>query len=1023
MIVPEYSPKIQQMLDYLEKFDYVEEMNKVETVKKEIDLNDFLKIKLEPNSKEPIKGCSYLKNTYKDITQNEKYNVGVLTGHNNIIIVDIDVKNKGLETFKEYLTNNGNINTYTVKTTSGGYHYYFNSISSNDEDNKIIKEKITNSKNYRGVGIDVRCGNGYAVAPGCSVNGKKYNVINNTEIIDIPSHFLNWLVEGRKETKTKEEKEEIIKNYETRDNYEYEINDKQFEEIINKLDVSQCNNFKEWFRVTSICKYHNKLEIWDRWSQKSEKYNKIKNLKIWKYTTTKLDINYICKMLQFKPIKKYKLINYNSIGKNNNNIDFVEYDNKFVFDSNYKETQYNYKLFNKYDTTILKSCPGSGKTTAVAAHVKKYMDEHPEAKFLSIVDRVTLAQQHALNFQSLEIQTYKNKKLNPLKCKSFVCCINSLEKLIHLSKEEKQEYIIFIDEISSFLNLTHNKTLDNNIKNVYNLLTSLIKNAKKVIVADAIIMDNVNEFLKLRIKQKKTNTLYISNNYLKFKGVPAVQVKNDLKMLEMITEQCKNKEPFLCGSDSAEEVTRWYNYCKSLAPEEEKHKYLLLTADTKFEITDATAQFAGCYVFYSPSITYGVDFSIDTPQNVYIYQKGESISPGGTYQQSTRTRNIKTLYFYSVDVEHYAKYESLEDTKKKLSESVKTYNTLLNVSSEYDEESEEYKILDNSFLNLFTYSEYLQDTYKTGMTKHYINLLKLNGFKVSGNEEETDLKIDNAILKTMTTEIKEKLYEEYIDLIEKKENQEKIIKEIVGDEKIKEMDILEEIITTLNHQKFFIINKAIEFLNIPKNKEIMILYKDEITDKYCLQNHLNIIRSLRSDEYINKKMMIAKEKSFNVKNMTLIYNKIKFIRQFEKKYKIAPFEVEYTYEGEVIMDESQYKYIKNIFRITQKKPTNYNELKKIYISMLRNVTNNNLITSTQGTKKEDRNERYYKINDDVIKYHLELNKYNNPERRHFQEYFKEKYDIEEPKINFIDDNDNFKLDELNYMIDLLDIII
>jgi hypothetical protein len=1019
------SPEFQEMYDYLDNFDYVIEMNKIEPKKKEIDLNNFLKIKLEPNSKEPFKKIAWSKNPekyiHKDIIPNKENNVGILTGHNNIIIVDIDVKNKGLETFKEYLTINGNINTFIVKTTSGGYHYYFNSISANDEDNKIIKEKITNSKHYRGVGIDVRCGNGYAVAPGSSVNGNDYKVVNNSEIIDIPSHFLNWLVEGRKETKTKEEKEEIIKKYETRDKYDYEINDNQFEEIINNLDVSYCNNFKDWFRITCVCKYHNKLEIWDRWSQKSEKYNKIGNLKTWKYINVKLDINYICKILNLKPIKKYKLINYNTI--NNNNIDYVEYNNKFVFDSNYKELQYDYKLFKKYDTTILKSSPGSGKTTAVAAHISKYMKENPEIKFLSIVDRITLAQQHSISFKELNIETYANKKINPLKCQSFVCCINSLEKLIQLSKEEKQEYIIFIDEITSFLNFTHNNLLNNNIKSIYNLLTSLIKNAKKVIVADAIIMDNVTEFLKLRTNQKKTKTLYISNNYLKFKDVPTVQVKNEDKMLEMIVKQCQEKKPFLCGSDSCEKVTQWFNYCVSLAPEDEKHKYLLLTSHTQFVITNANEQFAGCYVFYSPTITYGVDFSVDTPQDVFIYQKGETILPNGTYQQSTRCRNIKTLYFYSVDVEKYAKYEGLEDTKNKLNECVKTFKNLLNVSSEYDEEKEEYKILENSFFNLFTYSEYFKDTYSTGMAKHYINLLKINGFKVTENEEEAEIKIDSAILKTMTTEIKEKLYNEYIELIEQKEIQEKNIKDVEGEDKIKEINILEEIINISNNQKFFIINKAIEFLNIPKDKELLTIYKDEITNKYSLQDHLNIIRSLRSDEYINKKMKIAKEKSFNVKNMTLIYNKIKFIRQFEQEYNIRPFEVDYIYEGDIKMDDSQYKYIKNIFRITQKKPENYNELKKIYISMIRNITSNNLITSTQGTKKEDRNERYYKFNDDVIKYHLELNKYNNPDRLHFQEYFKNKYDIEEPKINFIDDTENFKIDDLDYMTELLDIII
>jgi hypothetical protein len=292
------------------------------------------------------------------------------------------------------------------------------------------------------------------------------------------------------------------------------------------------------------------------------------------------------------------------------------------------------------------------------------------------------------------------------------------------------------------------------------------------------------------------------------------------------------------------------------------------------------------------------------------------------------------------------------------------------------------------------------------MAKHYINLLKINGFKVTENVEEAEIKIDIAILKTMTTEIKENLYKEYIELVEQKEIQEinikeKIFKEVITEEeKYKEYEILDEIIKKINHQNFFIINKAIEFLNIPKDKELLTIYKDEITDAFSLQNHLNIIRSLRSDEYINKKIIKAKEKSFNVKNMSFIYNKIKFIRQFEQDYNIRPFEVDYTLEGDINMDETIYKYITNIFRITQKKPENYNELKKIYISMLRNITSNNLITSSQGTKKENRNERYYKFNDDIIKYHLELNKYINPDRLHFQEYFKNKYDIHE--TNFTD---------------------
>jgi hypothetical protein len=172
--------------------------------------------------------------------------------------------------------------------------------------------------------------------------------------------------------------------------------------------------------------------------------------------------------------------------------------------------QYDYDIFEKYDTVIVKACCGTGKTTAVAEHVKKYMtenvkkymDANPGTKFLSIVDRETLADQHAKSFSSLNIEHYKTTKIEPCDASALVLCINSLTKLSKLTKEDKNKYIVFIDEITSFLNITHNSTLDKNIKVVYNMLLSIIKNAKKVIVGDAIILENVFEILKSRIKEE-----------------------------------------------------------------------------------------------------------------------------------------------------------------------------------------------------------------------------------------------------------------------------------------------------------------------------------------------------------------------------------------------------------------------------------------------------------------------------------------------------------------------------------------
>jgi len=1019
--------KFKDVFKWCDNFNINDEMNKInpnfyKSFPKSEKLNNFYKIKLIKDKKEPVAGTSwktekginddYIKKIYKDIEPNYNNNVGILTGRNNLIIIDIDVKDEGLKNYNDYIEKNGIINTFTVKTPCGGYHLYFNSTSKNDKDNKTIKDKIKNTIKYRGVGIDVRCGNGYAVAPGSVFNDKIYYIYNDSEIVDIPSNFLNWITE---DIKPATEKEEYNDND---DIYDYEMTDEQFKAIINQLENEYNNDVKLWSKITAICKYHNKFNIWDEWSQKSEKYNKIRNIKMWRNSKLNLDINYICKILEIKQIKKHKIMKYNEV-KNAENYDYIEYNNKYVFDTKYDDQQYDYNLFNTYDTTILKSCPGSGKTTAVARHVEEYLKENPNTKFLSIVDRISLAQQHLQSFKNLDVKSYTDKKINFLNCRSLVCCINSLEKLITLTKEEKQEYIIFIDEITSFLNLTHNKLLDKNIKNIYNLLMSLIKNAKKVIVADAIIMENVFEFLKLR-NEEQTKPLYISNNYLKFKNIKAVKVNDENNILNKIIEQCQKNDPFLFGSDSATKVTEWYNICLSKVPATEHHKFLLLTAHTGIIIKDAEKEFKDKFVFYSPTITYGVDFSIEKEQNVYIYQEGKSILPNGSYQQATRCRNIKTLYFYSVDVENFAKYKSIEDTKNKLKESVKYHNTLINVSSVYDERTEDYKIIENSFFNLYTFSEYFIDTYKTGMACHFIKLLSLNGFVVTEEGEKIKLSAEmKQMIKNMTTEIKETLFNEYVEILTE-------IKKINDDENIEAEQKAEEQTKKLKYlyqNKFLAINKSIEFLNIPKDNEILELYKNEITNKYHLQDHLNIIRTLRSNEYINKKIELANINSYDVKNMTLIYNKIKFIRQFEEDYKIKPLEVDYINEGDVEMNDKQYNYIKNIFRISQKKPETYEQLKRIYISMLRNITNNNLIQSKQGTKKEERNVRYYNINEDVIKYHLKLNEYSNPDKKHFNDFFKKKYDIEEAKIKFIDDEENFNDFDVDEMVELLDIII
>ena len=46
-------------------------------------------------------------------------------------------------------------------------------------------------------------------------------------------------------------------------------------------------------------------------------------------------------------------------------------------------------------------------------------------------------------------RTYK--KIDPLTSSAYIICINSLQRLAELTKDHKNKYVVFIDEITSFI--------------------------------------------------------------------------------------------------------------------------------------------------------------------------------------------------------------------------------------------------------------------------------------------------------------------------------------------------------------------------------------------------------------------------------------------------------------------------------------------------------------------------------------------------------------------------------------------
>lgn len=95
-----------------------------------------------------------------------EHNVGVVTGH-GFFVVDVDVKRGGLDTLEELKKQGWFAGTYTVRTASGGLHYYVKSPPG---------AFVPNSIN-RWPGIDVRGVGGLVVGAGSKIDGKRYERI------------------------------------------------------------------------------------------------------------------------------------------------------------------------------------------------------------------------------------------------------------------------------------------------------------------------------------------------------------------------------------------------------------------------------------------------------------------------------------------------------------------------------------------------------------------------------------------------------------------------------------------------------------------------------------------------------------------------------------------------------------------------------------------------------------------------------------------------------------------------------
>lgn len=117
-------------------------------------------------------------------------NWGIFCAPSGLYVIDVDCGDGkiGQASWDALVAQHGHVDTFTVRTQSGGLHFYYRMPPS---------DALTNTAGKLGKHIDTR-GNGYVVAPGSTVNGREYEVVNDVPIADLPQ----WVVEAvRKPTR------------------------------------------------------------------------------------------------------------------------------------------------------------------------------------------------------------------------------------------------------------------------------------------------------------------------------------------------------------------------------------------------------------------------------------------------------------------------------------------------------------------------------------------------------------------------------------------------------------------------------------------------------------------------------------------------------------------------------------------------------------------------------------------------------------------------------------------------------
>ncbi len=188
--------------------------------------------------------------------------IGVDCGRSNLVVIDIDVRNgkPGLDSFMKLgISDDGALHAVTP---SGGLHVVFSGSMNSHADIKS--------------GVDIRGIGAYFLVPPSWIyeDGQRRKYVEVDDWSRTPAHYPSSLEEqiaklrGNYSKERKQEKTVVIENPDK--------TIKRAQRALEQLPQYFCEDYFKWVNVgmSLKCLGDAGFELWDKWSQKSEKYDR-----------------------------------------------------------------------------------------------------------------------------------------------------------------------------------------------------------------------------------------------------------------------------------------------------------------------------------------------------------------------------------------------------------------------------------------------------------------------------------------------------------------------------------------------------------------------------------------------------------------------------------------------------------------------------------------------------------------------------------------------------------------------------